>query len=349
MHRRHTARNDRDVSEASTANDDLTARVLAEVRGADGIARHLEARYGIEVASVAPLDGVWGRVRRVELRDGDPWVVRIFSEHRPVERVHGDADILRFVEEHEFPAERPAAPDPVSHYEGQTLLVTTLVEGSPSDVTVDHEAALADMLGRLHALPAVDGAIGRAGGALHHDPAREGRPHEDLVAAATFLDAAEAGISDHQRPVLELLRQRVAAADGCEGLPEALLHPDMVGPNVLVTATGERATIDWTGSGRGARLASLAFLLHGAGLKPGGDDAIIDVIVRAYRRHVELTAEELDRLAGAMRLRPVYFSAWRLWRAVAKGEALTGWERWRPGDELSDSIAAKACSAFARD
>src|SRR5688572_15418222 len=147
---------ERDVSGAGSVNDDPSARVFAAVRGAEGIGRHLEERYAIEVSRVTPLDRL-GVVQRVDLRAGDPWVVRVFNEHRSPERVHGDAEILRFVEEHGFPAERCARPDPVSSYEGQTLLVTGLVDGSAGDITVEHEAALADLLGRLHALPALEG------------------------------------------------------------------------------------------------------------------------------------------------------------------------------------------------
>jgi hypothetical protein len=108
-----------------------------------------------------------------------------------MERVYGDAEILRFVERHGLPAERCPHRDPVSGYEDQTLLVTTHVDGATSDITVEHEAALADLVGRLHTLPTGEGAVARAGGALHHDPAGEGRPHEELVAASRFLDAAE--------------------------------------------------------------------------------------------------------------------------------------------------------------
>ena len=296
------------------------------------------------MSQVSALDGPWQRVHRVDRRDGPPWVVRVFTEHRSTERVHGDAEILRLVEHHKFPAERCAHAAPITSYEGQTLLVTTLVEGSPAAVTVEHEAALADLLGRLHTIPVTEGgAASRPGGALHHDPAREGRPHQDIVAATAFLDAAAEGMDDECLPLLQKLRRLAANADGCEGLPDALLHPDMVGPNVLVTPHGDRVAIDWTGAGTGPRLSSFAFLLWGAGLVPGGDDAIIEAIVQSYRRHVQLSVEELDRLEGAMLVRPLFFSAWGLWRAVMKGVAP------RPFDtsvELSSAIAAKARSAF---
>jgi Ser/Thr protein kinase RdoA (MazF antagonist) len=333
------------VSGIAATSAELSARVLAEVRGVDGIGRHLARHYGIDVSHVSALDGAWRRVHRVDRRDGPAWVVRVFSEHRSLERVEGDVAILRLVEAHNFPAERCAHAAPITTYEGQTLLVTSFVEGSPGAVTVEHESALADLLGRLHTIPVPDGAASRPGGALHHDPEREGRPSEDIAAATTFLDVAAAAIDDQYRPLVRQLRQLAAIADGCEGLPDALLHPDMVGPNVLVTPHGGRVAIDWTGAGVGPRLSSFAFLLWGGGLTPGGDDAIINAIVQSYRRHVELTSEEMHRLEGAMLVRPLFFSAWALWRSVMKGASP------RPLDsiiELSTSIAAKARSAFER-
>jgi Ser/Thr protein kinase RdoA (MazF antagonist) len=324
------------VSRPPVSHTELSSRVLAEVRGVDGIGRYLARHYGIEVSSVSALDGPWRRVHRVDRRDGPPWVVRVFTEHRSTERVHGDAEILRLVEHHNFPAERCAHAVPITSYEGQTLLVTTFVEGSPGATTMEHEAALGDLLGRLHTVPVTEGAASRPGGALHHDPEREGRPHEDIVAATAFLDDASERIDDEYRPLLQKLRRLAASADGCEGLPDALLHPDMVGPNVLVTPNGDRVAIDWTGAGTGPRLSSFAFLLWGAGLVPGGDDAIIEAIVQSYRHHVQLSVEELDRLEGAMLVRPLFFSAWGLWRAIMKGAAP------RPFDtsiELSKSIA----------
>ncbi|HEY7199212.1 MAG TPA: hypothetical protein VIC57_03320, partial [Candidatus Dormibacteraeota bacterium] len=88
----------------------------------DELPAHLEAVHGIGVAAVEPMPG--GLLFRVERTDGSPWVARVFPSARPIERAHGDAEVLGFLEREDFPAERLAHPDPVSSLDGQGVLVT---------------------------------------------------------------------------------------------------------------------------------------------------------------------------------------------------------------------------------
>ena len=67
--------------------------------------------------------------------------------------------------------------------------------------------------------------------------------------------------------------------------------------------------VDWTGGGRGPRLWSLGFLLYSVGARD--DLARVDRAVAGYRQRVAPPAE-LDRLAAAVRARPVIFAAWGL-------------------------------------
>ena len=66
--------------------------------------------------------------------------------------MEGDAEILRFLAAHDFPAERVAHEEPVSVFNGSGVIVTKFVEGArrtdPRDTpAVEHE--LASLLGRL--------------------------------------------------------------------------------------------------------------------------------------------------------------------------------------------------------
>jgi Ser/Thr protein kinase RdoA (MazF antagonist) len=270
----------------------------------DQLPAHLQEHYGVEVAGVAELDlGVY----RVSLRDGASWVARVLPASRPAAETAADADVLRFVAEHDFPAERCAAPAPVSVLDGQAVLVTEYVDGVRGDerrALIRAQGGLprlGELLGELHALPA---GPERPGGAWHH--LADGGPRQEIDAARRMLRAA-AGRSD-DRAAYAALEAELAGLDDCAGLPEALIHPDFVLPNVVASADRGMVLVDWTGAGRGPRLWSLGFLLLAVAARE--DPQRVDRTMAGYRRRVQPEPEELARLAAAVRARPVIFAAW---------------------------------------
>jgi Ser/Thr protein kinase RdoA (MazF antagonist) len=307
---------------------------------------HLEAEYGIRVSKMSELDqGVF----RVSLPVGPAWVARIFPAARPVPAVAGDAEILRFLAGHRFRAERPAASDPVSELDGQGVLVTEYVDDVPRQQRRDEIRRLGGfwtlgvMLGELHTLPVqgAPGAIARPGGAWHH--LAEGLPRDEIAAAARILDEAEERIPAGEHKAYAALRAEVAGLDAGDGLPYALTHPDFVLANVIPSPSRGMVMVDWTGSGQGPRLWSLAFLLYAAG---GRGINRVDSAITGYLTQVRPEPEELARLAGLIRVRPAMFGVW----AVGQGRKSVA-EAWRGVTEtraLTDAVAARALTAFGR-
>jgi len=300
----------------------------------DGLGRHLEDRYGVEVVEITPLDA---GVFRVDRRDRAPWVARVFAAKRPVAGVEEDAAILRALERAGFPAERCAHPEPVSELLGQGVLVTDFLEdhgplrpGRPAGI-------LGALLGRLHAHPATNV---RPGGAWHH-LSFEGGPREEIAAAADLLDDHLPRVGVRELALFDRLRDEVARTDDCHDLPHAFVHPDFVPANAISTADGKLAIVDWTGAGRGPRLWSIGFLLWAAGAR---DVRLVDVVVSRYRRGVELEAVELDRLAGAIRARPVMLEIWSV--CAGRREIGVAVDRIARAADLAESIAHVARRAF---
>ena len=108
-------------------------------------------------------------------------------------------------------------------------------------------------------------------------------------------------------------------ADGCADLPQALIHPDFVPANAILTPDGGLVLVDWTGAGRGPRLYPLAFLLWAAGC---GGPSRLDAVVAGYREHVTPGDDEIGRLAGAIWARPLILACWMV-LAGRKGLAET--------------------------
>ncbi|HEX7167582.1 MAG TPA: aminoglycoside phosphotransferase family protein [Acidimicrobiales bacterium] len=313
--RRHAQATGQRYTEALTDLEGLDARMHHEP-AADRLLAHLRDRYGIDAAAATQLSVHNNNVFRIDRRDGGPWVARAFPPARPRAGAEGDAAILRFLEGQGYPAERLAVDDAVSDFDGRAVLVTEFVDSVPLPEGSEKIGIMGDLLGRLHALP-LDESVSRPGGASGDDPSREGSPRQDLLAALSFLDAVDTKVGADDREQFDDIRERVRTADAGEGLPEGLLHGNMLhAPDHAVVGDTGPVAINWKASGRGPRLADFAFLMWGTWL----DDDSINAGVDSYRRHVEVTGEELDRLEAVMYIRPMYLMGIEYRRYVERGQ-----------------------------
>ncbi|WP_433157024.1 phosphotransferase enzyme family protein [Kribbella sp. CA-247076] len=321
---------------------------------------HLEEHYGIGIHSILPIDddpatrprdswpGHYPSTLVVKHVDGQQWIARIFSSSADrVSRVQGDAEILQFLAAHDFPAERIAHDDPVTVLDGKGIIVTEFLDGgrpSADSPAVWHE--LADLLGRLHTLPAAGGAVARDGGAEETDGGfHVGRPKEDLAAAMGFLVSVEDDVNAAAREKFEWLRDQVETADDAEGLPEALTHGNYH-PWAAVGAPGNLAIVGWAGSGRGPRLPALAWLLRTAAETKSTEN--IAAVMHGYSEHVQLTDDELDRLPSILNLRPLWLECLIFRMTVNDGGTPAMDEGWmQPAShEFAERVAAQAIAAL---
>jgi Ser/Thr protein kinase RdoA (MazF antagonist) len=307
--------------------------------GEERLPRHLQDTYNIGVAAITELDS---GVFRIERNDGAPWVARLFPAARPLTAVEGDADILRVVADHGFPAER-CVPDAVSSFEGQGVLVTEHIEGrncrgDDSPAVLHHMGAL---LGRLHTMPVESGAAIRDAGSWHSLSIDGGSRDADVAHLCTLLVDAERRVPAASRSEFESLRAELAALDTGEDLPRALTHPDFVPANAIKRPAGDIVLVDWTGAGTAPRVCALGLLLSCA----GADLELVDAIVSGYRDHVQLEREELDRLPDSVRAFALILAAWGVvyWNAPVAPVI----SRVAPARRHAAAIAARTREAFA--
>jgi Ser/Thr protein kinase RdoA (MazF antagonist) len=346
--RRHAEQTGQRYTEALTSLEGLGPRMHHEPDPGRLLA-HLRERYGVDPVAATRLSVHKTYVFRIDRNDGSPWVARAFPPARPRAGVDGDAAILRFLARQDYPAERLAADDAVSDFDGGAVLVTQFVPGTPLPDSPAKFAMMGELLGRLHALP-YDETASRPGGASGEDPSREGTPRQDLLAALSFLDAVDTRVPAAERARFERLRDQVRSADDGHGLPEGLLHGNLlhVPDHAILTERGPVA-INWKASGRGPRLADFAYLIWGAGSwRPRQpDQERVGAAVSAYRRHVDPTDDELDRLEAVMYIRTLYLACFGYRRALTAGRTFTEWGFIEPPEYFS-SAAAAARAAFGR-
>jgi Ser/Thr protein kinase RdoA (MazF antagonist) len=345
--RRHAAETGQRYTEALTDLEELGPR-MDHQPDADRLLAHIRDRYAVDATAASQLSVHKTYVFRVDRSDGEPWVARAFPRARPRLGVEGDAAILRFLERHDYPAERLAVDDAVSDLDGSAVLVTRFIEGVQLPDGAAKFAMMGDLLGRLHALP-YDDSASRPGGASGEDPSREGAPRQDLLAALAFLDAVDTKVPADERERFEQLRHRVRSADDGDGLPEGLLHGNLLhAPDHAVLSEQGPVAINWKASGRG-RLADLAYLIWGTGSwnprRPNQE--WIDAVVNAYRRHVAPTDDELDRLEAVMEIRTLYLACFGYRRAITNGQKFNEWGFIRPRAYFRETAAATR-AAFGR-
>ena len=227
--------------------------------------------------------------------------------------------------------------------------MTRFVDGGQLPDGAAKFAMMGELLGRLHALP-YDETAARPGGASGEDPSREGTPRQDLLAALSFLDAVDTKVTAAERERFEQLRDQVRSADDGHGLPEGLLHGNLLhAPDHAVLSGQGPVAINWKASGRGPRLADFAYLIWGTGSwrprRPNQE--WIDAAVSAYRRHVEPTDDELARLEAVMYIRTLYLTCFGYRRALTNGTAFNEWAFIEPPEYFS-STAAAVRTAFGR-
>ena len=349
--RRHAQDTGQRYTEALTDLQGLEARLFHEPI-AERLLVHLRDRYGIDAVAATKISQHNDHVFRIDRRDGDCWIARVFPPARPRAGVEGDAAILRFLERQDYPAERLAKDDAVSAFDGSSVLITRFVTGRllPSPA-VGHEgnekfAIMGDLLGRLHALP-FEESVSRPGGASGEDPSREGSPRQDLLAALAFLDAVDTKVAAATRERFDQLRDQVRSADDGQGLPEALLHGNLLhAPDHVIVSEQGPVAIQWKAAGRGPRLADFAYLMWGTWL----NTEWIDAAVSAYRRHVELTDDELDRLEAVMYVRPLYLVCFDWRRSLASDHQPSGSDGWwdQPDPKYISAAAAATRAAYRR-
>jgi len=129
----------------------------------------------------------------------------------------------------------------------------------------------------------------------------------------------------------------------------AFVHPDFILKNVIETPGGALEVIDWAGTGRGPRMASLAFLVwDSARISEGGEAACVDAILAGYRSHVRLDPDEVARLEDAMCIRPLVFACFQFCVGVSRRGAPSPGANWPEAAADIRRIAAYARRALVR-
>ncbi|KAN0102802.1 kinase-like protein [Hyaloscypha variabilis] len=270
------------------------------------VSQHLSIRYNTAVSQISELDQ---NVYRVDRINDSSWVARAFSPSLPLSVLSEHVEILRFLEQQNFPAERLVDPEPISTTStGCHILITHFVEGRRPRKGEHLFPRLGHLLGKLHTLPIpLLSAMTRKGGAWHHI-SHSGGPNEEVEAALTLLSNTKSRVSDTQLSLYEELRSSLLKVGDLSDLPQRFTHPDIVPSNAIISSIDDSlAIVDWMGSGTGPRVASLGYLLWAAGSR---SMAAVNGVIAWYSKLISLEEAEVEKLESAILFRPLVLRCW---------------------------------------
>lgn len=135
------------------------------------------------------------------------------------------------------------------------------------------------------------------------------------------------------------LRDDLDTLDDLDDLQCALIHPDPCSANLIAPDDGRGVLVDWTGAGRGPRLASFANLISSV-----TSLALVDAAVSGYREHASLEAAELARLESALVAFPLILDCWTVLFQGAPISMLP--RRLSTHRQRASALAERARSAF---
>jgi Ser/Thr protein kinase RdoA (MazF antagonist) len=214
--------------------------------------------------------------------------------------------VLGLLEQADYPAERliPARDGKLSvAVDGWRLVLTTFIEGTPTDQMLPPFYELGVILGRLHSLFTVEALAAQA------VPVAERSMEAEMMMALDDLLAVPLPIPTPYMPFREELIAAMERIDRCADLPDVLIHNDFQPGNIVRRPDGSLWVIDWDGAGRSPAILDLGYLIsniHPSGaVRPDGER--IRLLMAGYKQHYRLSPAELDRLADAIRFRPITY------------------------------------------
>jgi Ser/Thr protein kinase RdoA (MazF antagonist) len=318
----------------------------------------LEHRYGVDDLALRPLFRAEApRIYQAETRGGARWTVRVGPLGAGRAGLLRDAATLTFLEQHGYPAPRvvrAADASTVTVWDERPILVTTFIQGEPTDFSPATLGRLGATLGRLHALPTPS--------PLHSPVQRPAAlppalmlPKPEIAAALSWLAEARERLPRRLWMRCDRLEAACRAIDACEDLPQVAVHNDCHPGNSVRTEDGAVVLIDWEGAGLGPAVIDIGFLLVSCEIEAFRSNRLppdperVAAVVDGYCRHHRLAAPELDRLANAIRFRSVVAAAGDF-RRMAKGRLPESYPDWAwARHQAAEEIASRARERFERN
>ena len=271
--------------------------------------------YDLEPQSVEAIEPYCSDQRGIYLvrdtRDG-VWMFRLLRSIYVSDSLLAAGHLLDWLKLHHYPAPRVHRTKDqqfVGIVDDWAITVLTYVEGSPLETQPGELAALAQIVGRLHALQVASPRTWA-----------KSRNHPDTIATAAYQLATFRGnVPEAFRALVADLHAAMIALQRQTGARLHVTHGDCWSQNAIKTPEGAVVLIDWDQSGLGLPLLDLGNLLLSSHfdlnepLHVKADERKIKAIVHGYQQMTSIDVQDSEHAANAMR----FLLAWQLGSYIA--------------------------------
>lgn len=271
----------------------------------------VEKEYGLSLinGSISRLNSQDDRaIWKVETNEGFV-ILRTFNTDHPKEEVKKDLDILKFLEENDYPAPRliktKKGMDFIMTQGNYRVAISSYIEGIPGNhaKTPATFKIFGAMLAKLHTL-----GESTKFHLYGHKSRRE--PSVTIPGLLTEIEVllATDTVAEWQ-DILEELKQSLVSLPNFSRLPISIIHTDAWEGNLILTPEGEGILIDWYNAGLGIAIADVGYTLTQTCLWPESDNSdqivilkdLINPFIENYQLNRKFTDQEIEYLPDAMK------------------------------------------------
>ena len=317
----------------------------------------LHEHYDVDVATLEQLSEssfVEGYLMyRIQQPTERSWIARVYRRDRPVpdwfryfypwstqdasDWLLTRAATLVYLEEQGYPAPqviRTRTGHLLAMADGWCSLITTFIEGTVLQPTLEQLRLLGAALGRLHTVSTNKvipdfPAIGKS----------NWYPEHALLTGLAYLASMEPQLSEEWLPFLAAFRQTFQRIGARSELPMVIIHADGWAANAVQTKANQVVLIDWDGGGLGLAILDLGRLLLECHLDSNlpsdvplawhiqADASRILAVVEGYAQQRLPTSAELEMLLDATRFGVAFIGTLHMSQVAQKVPRDQAWVR----------------------
>ena len=293
----------------------------------------IKLNYGLPVRGTIILGNESFRYVYKLLTDSDAYILRLFPLDRDFEKISHDIEIIKFLEENDFPTQKLIKTingEYISKIDGRNSVVTTYIKGDHPNLSIETMLKMGELMGILHNLD------------CKKYPFRTGwNVQSEIYEIRTKVKQLDLSKLKHSEIIPDVINA-LELLPSFDNLPQTIIHTDMHPKNMIKTSDNKYCFIDWDDAGIGTTILDLGYVLSQVCIGYGENDSnnlilnedLVKAFLDGYYSQRDLSKAEKDSLIYAMQACALLYTI-QYWQPVIDK---INWERYKIEEQYKDKI-----------